>query len=362
MAGGSGTRFWPLSRAAHPKQFLTLDGAEESLLQATVRRATRLMPLENVLVVTSATHAEETRRQLPALPAANILAEPAGRNTTPCIGWAAVHVQRRDAEGVMMVLPADPHIEDEDGFVATLDRALDVATPGGIVTVGITPTRPETGYGYIEPGPEVGPDAPESGDRKTAGGPSGVREVARFVEKPDATLAQTFVDAGMLWNSGMFFFRASVILDAIAEFQPELSSFLVSCATAIEEGREAALVTERYPSLPAVSIDYGVMEKAEGIRVLPGDFGWHDVGSWTSAWELAERDEDDNAVSGQTELVDSKGCYVRGSDDKLIAVVGIDDLVVVDSEDALLVVPRNRAQDVGAMVKSLRQRKLTRFL
>lgn len=347
MAGGSGTRFWPQSRAARPKQFLSLDGSDESLLQATVRRATQLMPIDHVFVVTSARHVAETARQLPDLPRENILAEPAGRNTTPCVGWAAVHVQKVDPNGIMMVLPADPHVGDEAGYIATLDKALGVAEQDVIVTVAIEPTRPETGYGYIEPGADLG---------------GGVREVVRFVEKPDLEQAKRFVADGLLWNSGMFFFRARVILEAIAAHQPELSDFLQDCSRAIDAGDEAALVETRYPTLPSVSIDYGIMEKTSGIRVVPGSFGWHDVGSWTSAWELAEHDAEGNASSGEALLLDARNCYVRGLPDKLVAVVGIDDLVVVDTEDALLVVPRDRAQDVGQIVKTLRSNKGDRFV
>jgi len=341
MAGGSGTRFWPQSRAVKPKQFLALQAGGESLLQAAVRRVARIMPSAHIFVVTSQRHAQLTAEQLPELPAANILAEPSGRNTSPCVGWAAAHVQRLEERGVMAVLPADPHIDDDDAYCATLERALDAAEGGGLVTVGIEPTRPETGYGYVEPGEQLS---------------EGVRRVARFIEKPDEERARQFVRDGLLWNSGMFFFRADVIRREVSEHLPELAAFLSRCDAALADGSEDALVQREYDSLPSISIDYGIMERAKEIQVVAASFGWHDVGSWMSAWELAPRDEDDNAVLTDAVVIDSSGCYIRGVEGKLIAAVGLRDLVIVDTPDALLILPRERAQDVRAIVDELKKR------
>lgn len=340
MAGGSGTRFWPLSRAERPKQLLTLAGGEESLLQATVRRVQRVIASDDVLVVTSERLADATRAQLPDLPPQNVLAEPTTRNTAPCIGWAATRVMRQDPEAICVVLPADHHIADEDGYAATLETALDAALRAEIVTVGIRPNRPETGYGYIEMGDSIAPS---------------VHRARRFVEKPNRRRAEQFLATGrFLWNSGMFFFRATAMLDAIGEHLPGLGAALDRYrAVSLEE--EAALVRDTYAELPSVSIDHGVMEKLTDVVVVPADFGWSDLGSFASAWELAPRDEAGNAL-GDALALESEGCLVRAPEGKLVALVGVHDLVVVDTEDALLVVPRERAQDVKAIVELLRER------
>lgn len=343
MAGGSGTRFWPASRRLRPKQLLPLaPGDDRSLLRATVERIAPLVPPEHVLVVTSAELAEATATELPELPRENILAEPLGRNTAPCIGWAAAVVRRRDPEAVLMVLPADHHIGDVERFLAVLRRGLQAAEEGAIVTVGIEPTRAETGYGYLEKGAPIR---------------EGVHLARRFVEKPNRQRAEQFLASGQfLWNSGMFFFRADVILQAIAEHLPSLSAGLERLDQAATRGREEEELARTYPSLPSVSIDHGVMEKVEEVWVVPGSFGWSDLGSWTTAWELADRDADGNAVTAETLVEDAHGNYVAAPPGKLVALVGVDDLVVVDTEDALLVVPRERAQDVRAIVAKLRDR------
>jgi mannose-1-phosphate guanylyltransferase len=348
MAGGSGTRFWPLSRAARPKQLLPLGGGDVSLLRATQQRLEPLIPPERVLVVTSEALAEQTRAELPELPPENVLAEPMGRNTAPCVGWAASVVARRDPEAVMAVVPADHHIGNERAFLGVLERALEVAGTGEMVTVGIRPTRAETGYGYIELGEELSPS---------------VHRVRRFVEKPDEMRARQFLAAGrFLWNSGMFFFRADTVLAAIRQHLPGLGDALSSYDEAASRGEELAVVRSTYATLPDVSIDHGVMEKASRMAVIPGDFGWSDVGSWTSAWELAERDGTDNALFGDVVAVDTKGSYVRANPGKVVAVVGLDEIVIVDTEDALLVMPRSRAQDVRAVVNALKSQKKTTHL
>lgn len=341
MAGGSGTRFWPLSRADRPKQLLALAGGDESLLAATVRRASAVTAPEDVLVVTSERLAEATRAELPALPARNVLAEPQGRNTAPCIGWAASRIARLDPDAVCAVLPADHHIADEGAFAETLRCALKAAEGGGIVTVGIRPSRPETGYGYIEMGEPLA---------------EGVHRARRFVEKPNRQRAEQFLAAGsFLWNSGMFFFRASVMLDAIRAHLPGLGAALDRWMAASEPDEEA-LVRSDYPSLPSVSIDHGVMEKVADVQVVQADLGWSDLGSFASAWELSDRDGDENVLPDGAVAIDASGCFVRAPDGKRVALIGVRDLVVVDTPDALLVVPRERAQDVKRVVAELAER------
>ncbi|MFW6067390.1 MAG: mannose-1-phosphate guanylyltransferase [Myxococcota bacterium] len=342
MAGGSGTRFWPLSRRQRPKQLLPLSTDGSSLLGATIRRARHAVPPERILVVTSEPLREATVAAVPELPAENILAEPVGRNTAPCVGWAASHVQRRDPDGVLAVLPADHHIGDEAAFAEVVRRSLAAARGGELVTVGLQPKRAETGYGYIELGEELEP---------------GLFRARRFVEKPNRTRAEQFLASGrFLWNSGMFFFRADAILASIRTHLPGLGEALAGFEQAAAEGREAEAVNAGYGALPAVSIDHGVMEKADGVLVVPGDFGWSDLGSWTTAWELAERDGQQNALPADAVALESTGNYVRAREGKLVALLGVDDLVVVDTEDALLVVPRDQAQEVRRVVEALRER------
>jgi mannose-1-phosphate guanylyltransferase len=348
MAGGSGTRFWPLSRAARPKQLLPLGGGDLPLLLGTQQRIASLVPPERTLIVTSEALAEQTRAMLPDLPPENVLAEPIGRNTAPCVGWAASVVARKDPSAVMMVLPADHHIADESAFLKVLKRSIEAAESGDMVTVGIRPTRPETGYGYIELGEELAPS---------------VHRARRFVEKPDELRARQFLAAGrFLWNSGMFFFRADTMLEAVRKHLPGLGDMLLRYDEAAKRGEEAKLVESTYATLPDISIDHGVMEKAAQVAVIPGDFGWSDVGSWTTAWELAQRDPEDNALFAETVAVDAKRCYVRAPEGKLVAVIGLDDVVVVDTEDALLVMPRNRAQDVRTVVNELKNSQRKKYL
>ena len=342
MAGGSGTRFWPLSRSTRPKQLLALGPDDRSLLRATAERVWGMIPVERTLIVTSEQLSAQVAQQLPELEPHQILAEPVGRNTAPCIGWAATHLKRLDEDAIMCVLPADHYIGDAEAYVDTLQRGLDAATHGDYVTIGIRPTRAETGYGYIEVGSELDP---------------GVFRARRFVEKPNRQRAQQFVSNGnFLWNSGMFFFLASRILEAIDQHLPGLGQALQRYDAAAKAGGETALVRETYADLPAVSIDHGIMEKVSSVSVVPGSFEWSDLGSWTSAWELAPQDDHANVLPTDGLAVDASGNYVAAPAGKLVALVGVDDLVVVDSGDALLVVPRDRAQDVREIVAALRER------
>jgi mannose-1-phosphate guanylyltransferase len=342
MAGGSGTRFWPLSRADRPKQFLALGPDARSLLRATAERVWKLIPPERTLVVTSEQLRAHVEAELPEIRPDQILAEPVGRNTAPCIGWAATHVRRLNQDAVMTVLPADHYIGNTEAYIETLQRGLEAATHGDYVTIGIRPTRAETGYGYIEVGGELDP---------------GVFRARRFVEKPNRQRAEQFVASGsFLWNSGMFFFVASRILEAIDTHLPGLGAQLHRYDEAAASGEEAKLVSETYASLPAVSIDHGIMEKVDSVSVVPGSFDWSDLGSWTSAWELSPRDENGNVLPEGGLSLHATGNYAWAPKGKLVALIGIKDLIVVDSGDALLVVPRHRAQEVKDIVAALRER------
>jgi mannose-1-phosphate guanylyltransferase len=352
MAGGAGTRFWPASREARPKQLLPLASPRESLLAATVRRIAPLVPAERVYIATGTKLVDATARDLPQVPRPNLLAEPVARNTAPCIGWATATIARKNPDALVMVLPSDHYISDEPEFLRIVERALAGARSGRLTTIGIVPTRPETGYGYIE----VGAAVPELEKH-------GVSDVARFVEKPDRARAEAYLAGGRhLWNAGMFFFRAGEMLRAIGRFLPELGAGLERIDAAAARGDEARELAATFPSLPSVSIDNGVMEKAERLAVVKGSFGWNDLGSWESAWELAAKDAAGNAVPEGAITVDARGNLVSdrttdgGKARKVYALVGVQDLVVVETDDALLVMSRERAQDVKAVVAELRKR------
>lgn len=333
MAGGAGTRFWPASRALRPKQLLPLSGGAP-LLAETVRRLSPLVTEDRVIVVTGEHLADGTAKAVPGVPKEQILKEPAPRNTAPCIAWANAVVNRLDPEAIVAVLPSDHFIGDEPAFRKVLEQAIESARGGRVTTIGIVPTRPDTGYGYIELGDELG---------------NGVRKVARFVEKPNRETAEKFL-AGKrhLWNAGMFFFRVKDMTALVAKHLPELATGIAKIDA------DAGTLGSVFPTLPSVSIDVGVMEKAEGLAVVPGDFGWNDIGSWESAWELGAKDTDGNALEATSIAVDSKNNLVRSK--KLVALVGVNDLVVVDTDDALLVMPRERAQDVRLVIEELKKR------
>ena len=302
-----------------------------------------MIPVGRTLVVTSELLREQVESELPELGKHQILAEPVGRNTAPCIGWAATHVRRVDPSAVVAVLPADHYIGDTEAYLDALRQGLAAAIHGDYVTIGIRPTRAETGYGYIEVGVELDP---------------GVYRARRFVEKPNRQRAEQFVaSGGFLWNSGMFFFLASRILEAIDLHLPGLGKQLRAYdEEASSGGDESALVAATYGELPAVSIDHGIMEKVDSVSVIPGSFEWSDLGSWTSAWELSPRDDNENVLPESSIAIDARGNYVWAPAGKLVSLVGVEGLVVVDSGDALLIIPRRRAQDVREVVAALNER------
>ena len=345
MAGGGGTRLWPASRKQRPKQFLPMLAGGETLLGATVARVQGVVPAERILVVTAADQVDEVRRTAPSVPRENIVIEPKARNTAPCIGLGALEVLRRDPAGVMAVLPSDQWIRDAAGFRQAVERALDVARGGAIVTIGIVPSHPETGFGYLELG-----DLTERG----------ARVVERFVEKPDRTTAEKYVAGERhLWNSGMFFFAAKRLVEAVRTHMPELGEIL----HAIE--KQPARVGELYPQAPSVSIDYGVMEKLPrgDVFCVPGDFGWNDVGSWSALGELRPADEHGNTLATEHSVtVDARGNILYGVGKRVIAAVGVEELVIVATDDAVLVMPKSKAQQVRDVVKALETTNRKEFL
>ncbi len=351
MAGGAGTRFWPASRRQRPKQLLPLGPQKNvSLLQATVARIARVCPPQRIFLATGAHLLDVTQKSLPHIPPSNMLAEPVPRNTAPCIAWATATIARHDPDAIIAVLSADHLATDEQTFAKVVEHAMRVAQSGTITTIGIVPTRAETGYGYIEVG-----QAREDG----------ACEVMRFVEKPDVQRAQEMLRSGrFLWNSGFFFFRAKDMLAAVEQHMPKLAQAVRRIDEAAAQAREPEALAEIFPTLESVSIDFGVMEKISTLAVVPGDFGWTDVGSWQTVWELAEHDEHENAAPTGTLLIDSSGNMVANlssmsSDKKTIALVGVQDLVVVETDDALLVMPRSRSQDVRKVTEELKRLGMT---
>jgi mannose-1-phosphate guanylyltransferase/mannose-6-phosphate isomerase len=343
LSGGAGTRLWPVSREALPKPFIKLpDG--ESLLQKTLKRAAGLPSVSEVLTVTNRDHFFLTRDEYGAaegLPPLDYLLEPFGRNTAPAIAAAALHVAgRHGADALLLVLPADHLISDQAAFGVAVAQARELATEGWLVTFGIRPTAPETGFGYIEAGAAIG----------NAG-----HKVARFVEKPSLDKASAYLAAGnFTWNSGMFCFAAGAMLDALRAHAPELLSAVEATLAATDFAKPPpVLATEHFKQVPDISIDYAVMEKADRVAVVPASFDWSDIGSWNALAELTAADAKGNRVAGEAVFVDAANCYVQG-EDRLVAAVGVDNLLIIDTADALLVADRSRAQDVKAVVQQLK--------
>jgi mannose-1-phosphate guanylyltransferase len=348
LAGGSGTRFWPLSRRKQPKQLLRLFG-KQSLLQQAAARIRTLVPPERIYVFTSEAIRAAVQKELPEVPRAQVVAEPASRNTAPAIGLAAYEMARRDPESIMLVLPSDHIVAKPGAFRQTLICACRVAAePGRSVVIGIKPTRPETGFGYIRLG------SPQD-ERK------GVFKVDGFTEKPATHLAQRYVRSGkFLWNGGMFIWRTATLIANLERYQPSMSTALHRISR--EGGIGSPRVLARlYPRLENISIDYALMEKVQDIFAVSADIGWSDVGSWAAAYELSRKDDCGNVVPGAGFLLDSEGNMIV-SEKKFIATVGARDLVIVETDDALLVCAREKSQDVGKIVRELQRRKLTELL
>lgn len=329
MAGGVGSRFWPLSRRARPKQLLELFGGG-SMVRRTVDRLLPLVPAERQVIVTGRVLGDAMRQALPELPATNVLEEPLGRNTAPAIGWAAAEISKRDPDALLAILPADQLIVDEDAYRDTAAQALEVAAQGRIVTLGIPPTRPETGYGYIRGG------APLTG---------GALSVEAFKEKPDLNTALQYLsEGGYYWNAGMFFASARLIADEMALHAPEVAEGLKRLD---HESLDAV-----YPELPSISIDYAVMERSDKVVVIPGSFGWSDVGSWRTLWDYREAGSSTYEMGDVLEI--DGGGNVLFAEGGTVATVGVSDLVVVHTPDATLVCPRDSAQRIREIVDALR--------
>ena len=341
MAGGVGERFWPKSRQSCPKQFLSLTSDGETMIQKTVRRLAPLVSQKDIYIITNEHYLSLVHEQLPDLPPENIIAEPCPRNTAPAIGLAASLIQKKYQDAVMFFLPSDHLIHHEKNYIDTLRKASQAALQDKtLITLGITPTYPETGYGYIKYQQNDAQD--------------GVYPVECFVEKPDLQTAESYLKSGnYLWNSGMFIWKASSILHSIKKYMPELYQGLQVIADAYGTEEFHSVLNQKFPELPSESIDFGVMEKAEHIFTIPGDFGWDDVGSWLALERINKTDENHNILDGDVLSIDSKNCTVTGGG-RTIAVLGVQDLVIVDTDDALLICNKNQTQDIKKILAELK--------
>ena len=343
MAGGAGTRFWPKSTKALPKQFLNLFG-ETTMIQETVKRLEGSIEPENVLVVTNDNYVSIVEAQLPDVRKDHIIGEPVAKNTAPCVAAAAAIINKLDPDSVMVVLPADHQINNREAFLNILNSAVETAkTENSLVTIGIEPNRPETGYGYI--------CYEKDSELQKAGNP--VYSVKNFTEKPDRETAEEFLESGnYLWNSGMFVWKTETVLKAFKKFLPDVFK--------LTEKLQASDLTQEdinqfYQACPSISIDYGIMEKAETVHVVPGEFGWNDVGSWTAVHELSEKDEHGNAIgNAKISIVDSTQNLIHTESGKLVSLVGVDNVAVVETDKAILVVNLKKAQGVKEVVEELK--------
>jgi mannose-1-phosphate guanylyltransferase len=354
LAGGKGTRFWPLSRAQRPKQLLSIL-SPKSLVRETAERMLPLSSHEQTLVVTVAEQLKDLVRELRGVPRRNFIAEPEGKNTAPCIGLAALEVAARDPDGVMLVVPADHWVADTRAFRHTLKQAARVASAGDrLVTIGIRPDYPETGYGYIL----------KKNHRR---GGAGAAAVKRFQEKPDVITARRLIRQGALWNSGMFAWRAAALLDSLRRYQPAIFT-LLGAIRAAAGGRSltrpspslARFIAREYGKMPSISIDYAVLEKAADdgqVAILEADFGWSDIGSWSAVHRMMHRDDNGNAAQGKWLGLGAKNCLIHAPD-RLVVLLGIEGVVVVDTPDALLVGDLKRAQEVRELVEELKRKGL----
>lgn len=349
MAGGRGERFWPKSRKDNPKQFLSLTGSGKTMIQLTVERIQNIIDIEDIFVVTGKEYKKIVQDQLPKLPSENIICEPMGKNTAPCIGLGAAYIKRKYEDALMVVLPSDHLIKYHNIFERVLLQGMEIAKENkNIVTLGITPDYPETGYGYIKFNPKE--------TYQTA------YKVDCFVEKPDLQKAKAYlVTEEYLWNSGMFLWKISTIWDNIQKFLPDLAKRLgiIQCAFGTEE--EAEILEKEFAQISGISVDYGIMEKAQDIYTIPCSFGWDDVGSWPAVSRINQKDERGNVINGNVITIDTDNSIVEGTG-KLIATVGIDDLIVIDTEDAMLICDKSSANDIKKVIDNLKSRNLDQYI
>lgn len=347
LAGGIGSRFWPKSRKQKPKQMLNIFG-DNTLLQETITRILPLVDQRQILIVTTRDLLPLIRRLLPNYSDENFIVEPVGKNTAPCIGLAAIKLAQTDPDGMMVVLPADHLVTDSQRFVSCLSQALETARRyDSLVTIGIKPSHPETGYGYIQYDPVRQKE-------------TGAYEVVTFAEKPNLETAVRFLESGeFLWNSGMFIWSVKRILAEIENSLPELFAALMEIRRS--EGKDETLTENIYRGVRSISVDYGIMERAENVAVVKGDFSWTDIGNWAEVYRLSPKDKDGNVNQNGHVLIHTRNCYID-SPDRFLALVGVKDLIIINTGDAMLICDRDHAQEVKLAVEYMERNKLDKYL
>jgi len=351
MAGGIGSRFWPMSRTNFPKQFLDILNTGKTLIQQTFDRYNKFIPAENIFVITSKGYEKIVQQQLPAIPAENILAEPFRKNTAPCIAYIAFKLMKKDPKAVMIAAPSDNLIWETDEFIKTANTAFDfVNHVNAFVTIGIKPINPNTGYGYIQ--------------HDTLQAAPNIFKVKTFTEKPNLELAKTFIKSGdFLWNAGIFIWKVKNILTAFEKYLPEMYEVFVAEKDKFNTPEENEAIESIYPQCTNISIDFGIMEKADNVYVIPASFSWSDLGTWNSAWENMDKDYLENAVAGKNVMVvDATKCMVHAPDGKLILLQGLDDFIIVDTKDVLLICKKEKEQEIKDFVAEIKRNKGDKYL
>lgn len=354
MAGGIGTRFWPMSKTAHPKQFIDILGTGQSLIQQTYERFTKIVPKENIFIVTNASYKSLVESQLPELSENQIVLEPTRRNTAPCIAYAAYKIAAINKNANMVVAPSDHIILKEDEFARTIKNALDISRQNNwLLTLGIKPNRPDTGYGYIQYNETI-----IDNKHKT------LRKVKTFTEKPNLEIAKSFLKSGdFLWNSGIFIWPLKTIISAFDQHLPEINELFVPKSKVYNTPKEAAFIEKTYTVCRSISIDYGVMEKADNVYVLISNFGWSDLGTWGSLYENMNKNNDGNAIVGKHVMAyDSKNCIINLPKDKLAVIHGLDNYIVVDTEKILLICKKTDEQQIRNFVNDVKIEKGDQFV
>jgi mannose-1-phosphate guanylyltransferase len=351
MAGGIGSRFWPMSRTHLPKQFLDILNIGKTLIQQTFARYNKFIPAENIYVITSKEYSKIVKQQLPAIPEENILAEPSRKNTAPCIAYISFKLLKSDPDAVLIAAPSDNLILDTAEFVKTVHKGLNfVSHVNAFVTIGVTPTSPNTGYGYIQ--------------HDTIEAAPGIHKVKTFTEKPSLELAKTFMKSGdFLWNAGIFIWKVKNILTAFERYLPEMYEVFAAEKEKFNTEEEDEAIEMIYPQCTNISIDFGIMEKADNVYVIPASFSWSDLGTWNSAWDNMEKDYLENAVAGKNVIViDATKCMVHAPDGKLILLQGLDDFIVVDTKDVLLICKKEKEQEIKDYVAEIKRNKGDKYL
>jgi mannose-1-phosphate guanylyltransferase len=351
MAGGIGSRFWPMSRTNYPKQFLDILNTGKTLIQQTYERYKKMVPEENIYIITSAEYIPIVKKQLPQAVEENILGEPSRKNTAPCVAYISFKLFQKDPDANLIVAPADHIVLEPEEFIKTSGKAVDfVSHINAFVTLGIKPTHPNTGYGYIQ-------------HETTAAAPD-VFKVKTFTEKPNTELAKTFIASGdFLWNAGIFIWKVKNIITAFEKYLPEMYEVFAAEKEKFNTPGEAKAIEQIYPQCTNISIDFGIMEKADNVYVIPASFGWSDLGTWNSAWDNMEKDYLGNAAAGKNVMIiDATKCMVHAPDDKLLVLQGLDDFIIVDTKDALLVCKKDKEQEIKDFVSEVKRNKGDKYL